>query len=80
MIVTTSGGAHVCSAAEQRKDGVYLLNEDGSIKLIITKPSDIKDVQGGEIAVVEEMPPTDKQRITELEEALTAIEEGIASV
>lgn len=78
MIVTTSGGDHVCHAAEQRKDGVYLLNEDGSTKLIITKPSDIKDVQDGEIIIIDELPLTDKQRIEALEAQLAAYEAAYA--
>lgn len=74
MIVTTSGGDHVCDAAELHTDGVYLLDENGEIALIITNPNDIKAVQDGEITIVDELPPTDKQRIEALEAKLASYE------
>lgn len=78
MIVTTSGGDHVCYAAEQHTDGVYLLDESGKVTQIIAKPSDIKNVQDGEITIVDELPPTDKERIEALEAQLAAYEAAYA--
>lgn len=78
MVVTTSGGAHVCYAAEQHTDGVYLIDDSGKVKLIITKPSDIKEVQGGEITIIDKLPPTDNDRIAQLEAQLAAYEAAYA--
>lgn len=47
-----------CAMAEQHKDGVHLLNEDGSIIVIIASAGDIDAVEGGEITIVDILPPT----------------------
>ena len=67
MIIHTERNAYECASAEQYLDGVHLLNEDGSIFVIIAQPDRIQKVEDGNIVVVEQTEPTDKERIAELE-------------
>lgn len=67
MIIHTERDAYECASAEQYLDGVHLLNDDGSIFVIIAQPERIQKVEGGEIVVAEQPEPTDKDRIAALE-------------
>lgn len=75
MIVKTYGGAHKCSSAEQRRDGVYLLDADGHIIVIIADPSAVLSVEGGEIMVGSDTTPSQMDRI-EAQVAYTAMMTG----
>lgn len=81
MIVVTSGGAHECASAKQYLNGVHLLDADDNILLIITKPSDIEHVEGGNISVVENPEPTAQEdadaMLVDHEYRLTLLELGI---
>ncbi len=57
MKVTTIYGTQICAGAQQRKDGVYLFDEDGKI-IICLDLADILGVENGEIVVVEVAEPT----------------------
>ena len=57
MKVTTIYGTQVCTAAQQRKDGVYLFDEEGKI-IICLDLADILGVENGEIVVAEVAEPT----------------------
>lgn len=57
MKIHTSRDVYECASAEQYLDGVHLLNEDGSIYVIIEQPYRIQKVEGGEIVVIEQPEP-----------------------
>lgn len=61
-----------CAGAELHKDGVHIMNEDGSIAMIIASVGDIDSVEDGEITVVEAPEPTQADRI-EAQVAYTAM-------
>lgn len=65
-----------CHSAELHKDGVYLLNEDGSIIVIIASKNDIDSVEDGEIKVIDKPEPTLEERTAAVEEALALLLEG----
>ena len=54
MTIYTERNAYKCASAEQHLDGVHLLNEDGSIYVIIEQPHRIQKVEGGEIIIIEQ--------------------------
>ena len=58
MIIYTNRNAYECASAEQHLDGVHLLNEDGSIYVIIEQPHRIQKIEGGEIVIIEQPEPT----------------------
>jgi hypothetical protein len=66
MKIYTNKDVFEVTSAEQYLDGVHLLNEDGSIFIIITQPERIKKVEGGEIVVVERPEPSEVEDISAL--------------
>lgn len=81
MIIHTERNVYEVASAEQYLDGVHLLNEDGSIFVIIAQPNRIQKVEGGEIVVMERPEPTEEEDISALiidhEYRLTLLELGI---
>lgn len=81
MIVETYGGRYQCARAEQRLDGIYLINEDESIYLIVSLDSKILSVEDGEIEIVEKPEPTAEEDMMALlidqEYRLTLLELGL---
>ena len=72
MKVYMNPEVYECARAEQHKDGVHLLNENGSIIVIIASAGDIDAVEGGQIIVVDSPAPTQADRI-EAQVAYTAM-------
>lgn len=81
MKIYTNKDIYEVASAEQYLDGVHLLNEDGSIFVIITQPSRIQKVEDGEIVVMEHPEPSEEEDISALiidhEYRLTLLELGI---
>lgn len=81
MIIYTERDAYECASAERYLDGVHLINEDGSLFVIIAQPNRIQKVEGGEIVVMERPEPTEEEDISSLivdhEFRLTLLELGI---
>ena len=81
MIIHTERDAYECASAEQYLDGVHLLNDDGSIFVIIAQPERIQKVEGGEIVVVEQPEPTPSGDDSSVWDELdAAYQEGVDSV
>lgn len=81
MIVHTEKNAYECATAERYLDGVHLLDDDGNIILIVAQPNRIKNVECGEITVIEKPDPSEEEDISALivdhEYRLTLLELGI---
>lgn len=81
MKVFTKRDVYECASAEQYLDGVHLLNEDGSIYVILVQPDMIQSVEDGEIVIMERSEPTEEEDISALivdhEYRLTLLELGI---
>ena len=66
MKVYTKRDIYECASAEQYLDGVHLLNDDGSIYVILVQPDIIQKIDGGEIIVMECPEPTEEEDISAL--------------
>lgn len=81
MKVYTKRDVYEVASAELYSDGVHLLNEDGSIYVILVQPDMIQSVEDGEIIVMERPEPTEEEDISALivdhEYRLTLLELGI---
>ena len=66
MKVYTKRDIYECASVEQYLDGVHLLNDDGSIYVILVQPDIIQKIEGGEIIVMERPEPTEEEDISAL--------------
>lgn len=62
MKIYTERNFYECASAEQYLDGIHLLNEDGSIFVVITQPNRIQKVEDGEIKIMEYPAPTQLEK------------------
>ena len=61
MKITTIYGEQNCAGAQQRNNGVFLFDENGSVIICIEDATDILHIDGGEIVVVETPEPTNAE-------------------